>query len=148
MTGDVVSYRDEDGAHCDDGDFDPFPDDLGYESFSLERARLERKAWRLFGDRKAQTPVPTRRRSRSNRTRCFIRWLGHRMHKRASRSHRVARRSPQRCSSGVGNEPDGDPEPPLERPQSYGPIRDKNLGVIGPGSLPHKFVRASLTRAA
>jgi hypothetical protein len=119
---------DGDFSHYDDGPVDPFPDDPNYSKFLQARAKTERLARRLFSRGKIQPPQATRRRLRSNRTRCFIRRLGQRLHQRARRCPRVARRTTKRCSSGVGNEPDGDPAPPPCPWQSRRSRRNKKSG--------------------
>lgn len=133
-------------ANCDDVDAeyfdeeppDPFPDDPNYAEFLQARARLERESRRVFRYPKIQQDAPTRRRPLRNGTRCFIRRLGQRMHHRAPRSPRVARRA----SSGVGNETDGEPWP-----QSCGLSRDKNKRELGSEPQHLDFTRSLFARA-
>lgn len=114
-----------------DGEFDPLPDDPGYEKFLLERARLERAARRLFRCRRPMSggAKPSRRLVKPLHSIAKLRRF--RRSQRRQRVQRVARTA----SSGVGNEDaDSDGEPPPSSSQErhgFGHKRHEEHHVAG-----------------
>jgi len=112
---------DNEPSFIDDGEYDPFPDDPDYATYLLERSRTMRKAQRLV--RCPKTPLGSsglhyRAPSSLGRTKRVRRRTQQR---RARARHLAGRFVIRSASSGIGNEGDGDPEPPW-RPWQRGSV--------------------------